>query len=30
MDVDGVVRVATVMATIAEEPMNVGGAYRIE
>jgi hypothetical protein len=29
MDVRGVVRVASMISTIAEEPMNVGGAYRL-
>jgi hypothetical protein len=30
MNVRGLVRVASIMSTIAEEPMNVGGAYRFD
>lgn len=30
MDVKGLVRVASIMVTIAEKPMNVGGAYRFD
>lgn len=28
MNVKGLVRVANIMVTISEKPMNVGGAYR--
>lgn len=30
MNVEGLVRVASIMTTIAEEPMNVGAAYRFD
>lgn len=30
MDVKGLVRVASIMVTIAEKPMNVGGGYRFD
>lgn len=30
MTVQGLVRVATIMATIAREPLNVGGGYRFK
>jgi hypothetical protein len=30
VNVEGLVRVASIMSTIAKEPMNVGGAYRFD
>lgn len=30
MTVEGLVRVASIMSTIANEPMNVGAAYRFD
>lgn len=30
MDVNGLVRVANIMVTISEKPMNVGGGYKFD
>jgi hypothetical protein len=30
MNVEGLVRVANIMVTISEKPMNVGGGYRLD